>query len=296
MSVVKSLSVGNGDMFYVKHNSDNFTVIDCCMPDEQREDIIEEIKTESAGKNIVRFISTHPDQDHICGLADLHSKMNFRNFYCVKNEATKGDGATKDFLKYCELRDDAAKAYFIEKGSRRKWMNCKDDDRGASGINIIWPKPGNGHHQAALEDAHDGHCPNNISTILTYSSQSAANFMWMGDLDSTFMEDIEDDVDLVPAHVLFAPHHGRDSGRVPANWLHEIQPKLIIVGEAPSEHLHYYPSYNTITQNSAGDITFDCEAGKTHIYVSNAGYEVDFLEDEDLPNYYGKYIGTLETD
>ena len=29
MSIVKSLSVGNGDMFYIQHNSDNFTVIDC---------------------------------------------------------------------------------------------------------------------------------------------------------------------------------------------------------------------------------------------------------------------------
>ena len=26
MSIVKSLSVGNGDMFYIQHNSDNFTI------------------------------------------------------------------------------------------------------------------------------------------------------------------------------------------------------------------------------------------------------------------------------
>jgi hypothetical protein len=30
MSIVKSFSVGDGDMFYIKHNSDNFTTIDCC--------------------------------------------------------------------------------------------------------------------------------------------------------------------------------------------------------------------------------------------------------------------------
>ena len=28
MSKVKSFSVGNGDMFYIRHNSDNFTTID----------------------------------------------------------------------------------------------------------------------------------------------------------------------------------------------------------------------------------------------------------------------------
>jgi hypothetical protein len=70
---------------------------------------------------------------------------------------------------------------------------------------------------------------------------------------------------------------------------------LTIVGEAPSEDLHYYPDYNTITQNSAGDITFDCESGKTHIYVSEPYYEVDFLEDNQLVhNYGGYYIGSLK--
>lgn len=296
MSIVKSLSVGNGDMFYIKHNSDNFTVVDCCMPDDQRDEIIDEVKEASSGKGIVRFISTHPDQDHICGLTDLHRRMNFRNFYCVRNEATKSDGATEDFLQYCELRDDASKAFYVQKGATRKWMNIGDDDRSCAGIHILWPETNNEHYQAALEDAHGGHCPNNISIIVRYSLQSGATFMWMGDLDTGFMEDIEIDVDLVRAHILFAPHHGRDSGRVPTSWLDEIQPKLIVLGEAPSEHLHYYPGYHTITQNSAGDITFECEVGKTHIYVSNPEYEVDFLEDEGLLHDFGKYyIGTLVT-
>ena len=26
MSVIKSFSVGNGDMFYIKHDTDNFTI------------------------------------------------------------------------------------------------------------------------------------------------------------------------------------------------------------------------------------------------------------------------------
>jgi beta-lactamase superfamily II metal-dependent hydrolase len=294
VSTVKSLSVGNGDMFYIEHNSDNFTIVDCSMPDDQRDDIIDEVVRESAGKNLVRFISTHPDQDHLCGFSDLHARMNFKNFYCVRNQATKGDGATKDFLKYCELRDDPKKVFYIEKGSRRKWMNRKDDDRDSAGISILWPVPSNANFQAALEDAHEGHCPNNISTILRYSVQGGAAFLWMGDLDTGFMDDIEYDITLTPTDILFAPHHGRDTGRVPSSWLDEIRPRLIVVGEAPSEHLHYYPNYNTITQNSAGDITFECETGKTHIFVSSPTYEVDFLEDEGLEHGLGKYyIGTL---
>ena len=48
------------------------------------------------------------------------------------------------------------------------------------------------------------------------------------------------------------------------SWLEQMNPKLIIIGEAPSIHLNYYVSYDTITQNSAGDITLDCEPGQTH--------------------------------
>ena len=39
MSKVKSFSVGNGDMFYIRHNSDNFTTIDCCLTDDVKDDL-----------------------------------------------------------------------------------------------------------------------------------------------------------------------------------------------------------------------------------------------------------------
>ncbi len=64
MSIVKSLSVGDGDMFYIKHGTDNFTIIDCCLEEACREEIVSELKRESADKSIKRFISTHPDDDH----------------------------------------------------------------------------------------------------------------------------------------------------------------------------------------------------------------------------------------
>lgn len=53
MSIVKSFSVGNGDMFYIKHNSDNFSVIDCSINDDNLKEIIDEIKSESKTKGFV---------------------------------------------------------------------------------------------------------------------------------------------------------------------------------------------------------------------------------------------------
>lgn len=98
MSIIKSISVGNGDMFYIKHGSSNFTIIDCNMDDTNRQKITDEIISESSDKDITRFISTHPDEDHIHGLKYLDDKIGILNFYCVKNEATKSD-ETDDFKK-----------------------------------------------------------------------------------------------------------------------------------------------------------------------------------------------------
>ena len=63
MTIVKSFSVGDGDMFYIKHGSDSFSIIDCCLIEEEKESVIKEIKSESKYKDILRFISTHPDHE-----------------------------------------------------------------------------------------------------------------------------------------------------------------------------------------------------------------------------------------
>ena len=105
MSIIKSFSVGNGDMFYIRHNSDNFTTIDCCYDCAlNRLRIFNEIFESSKGKGITRFISTHPDEDHIKGLKEYNNRFRITNFYCVQNEATKDD-ESDDFKEYCKLRD-----------------------------------------------------------------------------------------------------------------------------------------------------------------------------------------------
>ena len=74
--------------------------------------------------------------------------------------------------------------------------------------------------------------------------------------------------------------------------------KIIVVGEAPSENLNYYNNYNTITQNSAKDIVFDCQSDYIHIYVSNESYadkKVQFLEKlNKQKSSLGYYLGSLK--
>lgn len=294
MSIIKSFSVGNGDLFYINHGSDNFTVIDCNLQDDQKEKIMDEICSVGEAKGIMRFISTHPDEDHFHGIEYFDERFSIINFYCVKNEATKSE-ETPSFKHYCKLRD-AEKVFNIYKGCSRKWMNQSDDERGSSGINILWPITTNENFKSELKIAKDGGNANNISPIIKYSLEQGVNALWFGDLETDFMESIEDEVTLPKADIVFAPHHGRSSGKLPTKWLNQISPKVIVIGEADSSMLDYYKGYNTITQNTAKDITFKCETGKVHIYVSASGYSVDYLNDEKKTNTsLGNYIGSFDT-
>ncbi len=263
MSIIKSLSVGNGDMFYICHDSSNFTIIDCNLHEDNKESIIDEIREVSKGKRIIRFISTHPDEDHIGGLHWLDDNFHFLNFYCVKNEAEK-DEDTESFKRYKELRD--TKAFFIEKGCSRKWLNITDSENGSSGIFFLWPITSNPYFQNVLEEVKEGYSPNNISPIFTYNVYNGAKFMWMGDIETDFLKKVKDQIAFEHVDVLFAPHHGRKSGRVPSSVLKKLTPSLIVVGEADSEDLNYYPDYLTITQNTAGDIVFECLDDCINIY------------------------------
>lgn len=186
MSKVKSFDVGNGDMFYIKHNSDNFTVIDCCLSDENKDKIIKEIIDESTGKGIHRFISTHPDEDHIRGPKSLREKWGIPNFYYVNNSTTKSS-RSESFEVYQQLMEKFDKFYFIEKGCKKKWMNLSDEERDSSGISILWPNTNNKHFKEALQTAADGGSPNNISPIIHYRG-GGMSFLWMGDLEHDFME------------------------------------------------------------------------------------------------------------
>jgi hypothetical protein len=83
-------------------------------------------------------------------------------------------------------------------------------------------------------------------------------------------------------------------------WLDKLKPKIIVIGEAKSRHIHYYGGYNKITQTKAGDITFIAESHRVHCYASYATYEMrDWLENEGKSDEnFGVqdrdyYIGTL---
>lgn len=296
MSIIKSFSVENGDMFYIKHNSDNFTIIDCYLKNNNKDLIIQEIKEQSKTKTISRFISTHPDEDHFGGIHWLDDEIPILNFYVVKNKAIKSED-TESFERYCSLRD-GKKAYYIEQGCSRKWMNISDNERGASGISILWPKLDNENFIDALDKCNNGESYNNLSAVIQYRLENGASVLWLGDLETDFMESIVDDIQLTKTTIVFAAHHGRNSGKIPDSWLKKLDPQIIIIGEAPSRHLNYYTGYQKLTQNRAGDITMELVDNKVHFYVSKSEYTPSAELDYDFQSTFENYIGsiTVETE
>lgn len=295
MSVVKSYSVGAGDMFYIRHNSDNFTIIDCDLSESNADDIIADLRKASEGKQISRFICTHPDEDHFGGLHLLDDALPIYNFYVVKNQAIK-DSNTTSFERYCSLRD-GNKAFYISKGVRRKWMNLDGDGRGKSGISILWPDTSNKHFIQALEQCDAGDSYNNTSAVIRYQLEGGASFLWLGDLETEFMKSITDSIELTKTTIVFAAHHGRESGRIPSAWLKKLDPQFVVIGEAPTRHLNYYTGYHKFTQKRAGDLIFDCVGNKVHVYASKPNYKNKFLVNEGMsafPNYVGSL--TVETE
>lgn len=296
MSKVKSFSVGNGDMFYINHNSDNFTTIDCCLTDDVNDDILSEIKSESSGKGIKRFISTHPDDDHIKGLVDYDDEFSIVNFYRVDNETTKKGSETDDFKRYKKLRDNSKKRFALEKGCKRKWMNTSDDKRETSGLSCLWPITNNELYQEALEIAANGGSPNNISPAIRYVTEGFS-FLWMGDMETNMQEKFDSKVPNEHTTIMFAPHHGRKSGHVPSSLMNKLTPKLVIVGEAPSDELDYYSDQNTITQNTAGDILFETNDDYLDIFVSKSDYKKTngMVQNAKHSSHSGmKYLGSVK--
>ena len=311
-SIVKSFSFPKGetrgDTFYIKHGVDSFTVIDCYLlsesehPENNRQkEIIDEIVEQSKGR-IRRFISTHPDHDHIAGIEELFSRWPTDNFYAVKNDVPS-DESDSSLTKYLELKKN--KNYAIKQGIKRCWLNDDngtDDPHHASGIHFLWPDLNNEKFKAALKVVAEGGKKNNICPVFTYTLKGGAKYMWMGDLETDLQNAYYETfkVSIPHVNILFQPHHGRKTGAVPDELLNLLKPQLIIIGNAPSDYIDYGDSQKTITQNTSGDLLFENDGEYVHIYSQNKVPNLpDCLESRPLRNialYKGtpNYCGSLK--
>lgn len=277
MSTIYSFSFMHGDirgdMFYIKHSNDSFTIIDCNLADGREEEILNLIYNESQNKKYDRFISTHPDKDHILGLEKLIDKIKMpaSNFYAVKNEIPE-EKDNPSLSKYIQLMNDDSSAS-IKTGLKREFLNQDKEGKanGPSGIEFLWPDLTNSEFKKAIDSVRNGGKANDICPVILL--QDDARFLWMGDMESKMQREFykHHKGEIGKVNVLFAPHHGRESGQVPEDFLAEMNPDIVVIGNAPFGDLEtsykYYGNERTITQNSAGDIMFECHDNIIDVYT-----------------------------
>lgn len=116
------------------------------------------------------------------------------------------------------------------------------------------------------------------------------------DMQEVFLREMKDE--LGPIDILFHPHHGRKSSAPPKELLDILNPKIIVISNAPADDLNYDDSDRTITQNRAGDVAFVNEGDYVHVYTANEYDEapkcLKKLKDKKDSAKYGHYIGSLK--
>ncbi len=229
-------------------------------------------------KNIFRFIITHPDMDHLDGIRDLYTDFDVTNTWDTDNLKyidPNGNFAgynKEDWEFYRKLRA----GQYTGTGRKTYYATEVNEYYNQDDLKILAPT------RTLVKQANDSGNFNDSSYVLLYTPKKANGgnwkFLFAGDSeDSTWeyiLANFKDEVANVD--VLFAPHHGRDSGRS-YEFLKTVNPKVTLFGNASSKHLAYNCYKPTrITNNQAGYVIFDISESAFTIYVKNYEFARDF--------------------
>lgn len=223
---VKSWAVGNGDMFSISDSATNagLTIIDCCLKSDREQEILTYIFSKDEK---VRFISTHPDRDHIMGLAKLEKKI--RAFWSCPRKIEEPN-PSEDMRAYMDLYNPRLT---ITAGSEISYNGV------GIGVSFLWPAENSKEYDqiwaSIINSGAKERDYNDISPVCLYKHEGGAKFMWMGDLSTKVLSQIEKKVVWPQVDVLFAPHHGRD--RVPTTIMSKLNPQIIVIGEGATGSL-----------------------------------------------------------
>jgi competence protein ComEC len=329
MSSVHFLNVGAGDCTLIRHNTGHDSLIDICkgnLPVKKAAELIEnalEAKEERVRGNfgmskcptnpisylkslgidsLFRFILTHPDMDHLDGFQNLLDAFTVTNFWHTGVERTPptfetGQYNEEDWDAYISMVGgilSGTKVLSYLAGSKFKYANVADNPGdGTDGLYILAPD------KNLVRAAIDSDDMNDSSYVLLYRSVGG-KILIPGDAhDETWdyvLEHYEEEV--ADCAVLFAPHHGRDSG-LDFRFLDTVRPKITFFGCASSGHLAYDEWRNrelrVITNNQAGNIVLECQNQEIDIYIENENFADSTDRDLDDVNGQGYvYYDTIE--
>jgi beta-lactamase superfamily II metal-dependent hydrolase len=249
--------------------------------------------------SVFRFISSHPDMDHLDGIRHFFEEFSPDNFWDTDNTKEPDDFANgrynpEDWAFYTSLRDgnpqNNPKRLTLYAGARGRYYNQDElGNSGSDGLYVLAPTP------ALIAAANQAKDWNDSSYVILYRVGDQKRILFAGDSHDATWEYILANwkADVAGVDVLIAPHHGRDSDRS-YEFLDVVNPKLTLFGNAPSEHLGY-GAWNArdlmfITNNQAGTIIIDVAGNRLDVYVSHEPFARAFVEGR---NYDTHYSGEL---
>lgn len=312
---IHSLNVKDGDCFLLERSSGRVTMIDISCGNLNPKTPLELALDEALQKSlkpsgdfnmrskptnpvdyltkkgiseIWRFILTHPDMDHMDGIKSLFAKKTVSHFWDCgirkdKPDFNNGSPYREEDWDFYEnlIGSKVADTNIVapRAGSSGKFWNRDNDEGTGDGdyISVVSPC------SDLIKCANDGGDINDASYVIIYRS-SAGNVVFPGDSnDKTWTYILENHKELVSnVAVLFAPHHGRKSGR-DYSFLDTANPRVSFFGCAQSEHLAY-SAWRTrdllyFTNNQCGNIHIYPVDKKIQVFIQNYNYASAYTKD-----------------
>jgi beta-lactamase superfamily II metal-dependent hydrolase len=230
------------------------------------------------------YVQTHPDMDHMDGLAVLKEKCLIRNFWDTPNEKPSPDfnspyskGSPKDWKAYQELRKDAKHHYRSKSPVFFRYVQQTKYE-----VYVLHPT------KEAVKEANESGKWNNASYVLLITSgrvvkEKEFKALIAGDIETSVWEELHEWANtdetikaLVSNVTVFrVSHHGRRTGYCGTDWLKLTKPKEIVIskGSVPEEesayedYRKYLGSADHLWLTSEGDVicTYDPNSGKHSI-------------------------------
>ncbi len=246
---LRFLNVGNGDCTIIELPDNNWMMVDICNgggADPQKTDPIRYLGNRT---DLFRYVQTHPDMDHMDGLAALARKFSISNFWDTANNKPRPDfsspysvGRSEDWDAYQRLRQNAVKRYRSTEA-----LSLQDGTRLPYGLYVLHPT------QQAVRDANEAGEWNKAAYVLLLK-EAGFKALIAGDIDDGVWEELYEWASqnstarsLVSGICVFkVSHHGRRSGYCGADWLNLTNPKEIVIskGSVPGEQSAYGNYYN----------------------------------------------------
>lgn len=165
------------------------------------------------GKPVFRYVQTHPDLDHMRGLASLTSEgIEVTNFWDTEHKKildVNSDSDKQEWAEYSRLRNGNGGATVLRlyRGHNGVFWN-EEPERvsGGDGIEILAPTP------ELIRQANAADKPNNLSYVLRVRAYGLPVILG-GDAEAEVWDDMVKQYGAgLKCNVLKASHHGRDSG------------------------------------------------------------------------------------